>query len=99
MENKSNNGAASATAGSGNGNGEGGNAQKVVGLLAKQLGKDAAKIKPTDRIMEDLGADSLDIVEMLMGLEETYGIVIPDDDAMNLKTVGDLVSYLDKYQE
>ena len=71
---------------------------KVIALIAAQLSKDAAKIKLTDRIVEDLGADSLDIVTMLMNLEETYGITIPDDDAMNLKTVAELVAYLEKNQ-
>ena len=74
------------------------NEQKIINLLAKQLSKDATKIKLTDRIIEDVGADSLDIVEMLMNLEETYGVVIPDDDATKLITVGDLVKYLDKNQ-
>ena len=72
--------------------------QKVVEMLAKQLSKDPTKIKPTDRIVEDLGADSLDNVEMLMNLEESYGITIPDDEASKLQTVGDLVKYLDKHQ-
>jgi len=71
---------------------------KVIALLASQLSKDAAKIKVTDRIIEDLGADSLDIVTMLMSLEDTYGITIPDDDAMELKTVAELIQYLDKNQ-
>jgi len=71
---------------------------KVISLLASQLSKDAAKIKMTDRIMEDLGADSLDIVTMLMNLEDTYGLTIPDDDAMELKTVAELVQYLEKNQ-
>lgn len=71
---------------------------KVIALLASQLSKEAAKIKLTDRIIEDLGADSLDVVTMLMNLEETYGITIPDDDAMGLKTVADLVGYLIKNQ-
>jgi len=75
-----------------------GTQSKVIGLLASQLSKDAAKIKMTDRIIEDLGADSLDIVTMLMNLEDTYGITIPDDDAMELKTVAELVAYLDKNQ-
>jgi len=72
------------------------NLGKVKNLLAKQLGKNADSIKPEMRIVEDLGADSLDIVEMLMNLEETYGITIPDDDAMTLKTVAELVTYLNK---
>lgn len=72
--------------------------QKVIALLAKQLSKDPKSITLSQRIMEDLGADSLDTVEMLMNLEETYGFAIPDDDVAQLKTVGDLVKYLDKHQ-
>jgi acyl carrier protein len=72
------------------------NLTKVKAMLGKQLGKKQDDIKPESRIIEDLGADSLDIVEMLMSLEETYGITIPDDDAMALKTVAELVAYLDK---
>jgi len=71
---------------------------RVVALVAGQLGKTPDKIKLTDRIVEDLGADSLDIVTMLMNLEETYGVTIPDDDAQNLKTVAELVAYLEKNQ-
>jgi len=69
---------------------------KVIELLASQLSRDAGKIKMTDRIIEDLGADSLDVVTMLMNLEDSYGITIPDDDAMELKTVAELVAYLEK---
>ena len=69
---------------------------KVKELIGKQLNKKPEVIKVTDRIVEDLGADSLDIVEMLMTLEEDFGIQISDDDAMNIKTVGDLVEYLNK---
>lgn len=71
---------------------------KVIALLAGQLSKDAGKIRMTDRIIEDLGADSLDIVTMLMNLEDAYGLTIPDDDAMQLKTVEELVKYLEKNQ-
>jgi acyl carrier protein len=71
---------------------------KIIAMLADQLNKDAGVIKLDDRIIEDLGADSLDIVTMLMNLEESYGLSIPDDDAMNLKTVQDLVNYLEKNQ-
>jgi len=71
---------------------------KVIALLASQLSKEADKIRMTDRIIEDLGADSLDIVTMLMNLEDAYGITIPDDDAMQLKTVAELVKYLEKNQ-
>jgi len=75
-----------------------GSEQRVVALLAKQLGKNPKDIKVDQRIREDVGADSLDIVEMLMNLEESYGITIPDEDAEGLITVGDLVAYLDKHQ-
>ena len=71
---------------------------KVIALLAEQLRKPVEKIKVTDRIIEDLGADSLDIVTMLMNLEDAYGITIPDDDAMQLKTVAELIKYLEKNQ-
>ena len=69
---------------------------KVIELLAKQLGKDAKLITPDKRIVEDLGADSLDVVEMLMMVEEKLGVTVPDEDAMGLKTVGDLIKYVDK---
>ena len=72
---------------------------KVKALLAKQLRKKEEEIKLEHEIMgEFLKADSLDVVEMLMTLEEDYGVTIPDEDAGNLKTVGDLVNYLDKNQ-
>ena len=76
---------------------ENGSLDKIIAVISKQLGKKPEDIKPEKRIVEDLGADSLDVVEMLMTLEETYGVAIPDDDAMQLRTVNDLVAYLDKH--
>ena len=72
---------------------------RVVEVIAKQLGRKAEAIKAEDRIVEDLAADSLDVVEMLMTLEDEYGVVIPDDEATKLKTVGDIVGYLDAQGE
>jgi len=72
-------------------------AQEVMALLAKQLNKKPETVTLESRIVEDLGADSLDVVEMLMELEERYGVTIEDEVAMNLKTVGQLVEYLDKH--
>lgn len=69
--------------------------EKVTDLLASQLNIAKDKIKADSKLIEDLGADSLDMVEMLMTLEEEFGISIPDEDAMNLKTVGDIVSYIE----
>ena len=69
---------------------------RVKEVIAKQLRINAADIKDTDAIIEDLGADSLDIVEMLMMLEDEYGITIPDQDAMKLSTIGDIVAFMEK---
>ena len=70
--------------------------EQVKEMLAKQLKKDAAKITLDTKIKEDLGADSLDIMEMLMNIEEDYGIKIPDEDIVDFSTVGDIVEYLEK---
>ena len=69
--------------------------EKVVEMLASQLNIEKAKLVPNARLIEDLGADSLDMVEMLMLVEEEFGISIPDDDAMDLKTVEDIVKYIE----
>lgn len=69
--------------------------EKVVEMLASQLNLEKAKLVPNARLIEDLGADSLDMVEMLMLVEEEFGISIPDEDAMNLKTVEDIVKYIE----
>lgn len=69
--------------------------EKVVEMLASQLNLDKAKLVSNARLIEDLGADSLDMVEMLMLVEEEFGISIPDEDAMNLKTVEDIVKYIE----
>ncbi|HIR22220.1 MAG TPA: acyl carrier protein [Candidatus Scatosoma pullicola] len=70
--------------------------EKVQAMLADALGVSADKITPDARIIEDLGADSLDVVELLSRLEDEYGITIPEDDVENLKTVGDIVTELEK---
>ena len=70
--------------------------EQVRDMLAKQLKKNAAKITLETKIKEDLGADSLDIMEMLMNIEEDYGIRIPDEDIVDFVTVGDIVDYLEK---
>ena len=70
--------------------------EQVRDMLAKQLKKDAAKITLETKIKEDLGADSLDIMEMLMNIEEDYGIKIPDEDIVDFTKVGDIVDYLEK---
>lgn len=70
--------------------------EKVKELLASQLNISQDKITPESKIVEDLGADSLDMIEMLMTLEEEFGISIPDEEAMKLSTVQDIVNYIEK---
>lgn len=69
--------------------------EKVKQLICEQLGKSPDKVNMDTKIVEDLGADSLDVVEMLMALEDEYGISLPDEVAMKLHTVGDIVEYID----
>ncbi len=68
---------------------------KIAKLIAEQLNKPVEEITADKEIVKDLGADSLDVVEMLMSLEEEYGITIPDEDAVNVKTVGDIVNLIE----
>ncbi len=72
--------------------------EHVASLLADQLGIDVAAVTPEKEVVKDFGADSLDIVEMLMGLEEEYGITVSEEDAANIKTVGDIVALIEKHQ-
>ena len=70
--------------------------EKVQVILAKQLRLDAAKITLESQIKKDLGADSLDILQLLMRLEDQYGIVIPDKALATFTTVSDVVNYLEQ---
>jgi acyl carrier protein len=67
---------------------------RVKEIIAKELEVDAKQLSPEAKFIEDLGADSLDIVELVMALEEEFGIDIPDEDADKLRTVGDALNYL-----
>ena len=70
---------------------------KVKELLAKQLKVELATIEDDANILDDLGADSLDVVEMLMTLESEFGLVVPDEDVMGLKTVRDVAEYIESH--
>ena len=70
---------------------------KVKKIIAEQLGVDEGEITPESHFIDDLGADSLDTVELVMALEEEYGIEIPDEDAEKIQTVGDVAKYIDEH--
>ena len=70
------------------------NEERVKEIIAKELEVEGKQLTPEAKFIEDLGADSLDIVELVMALEEEFGIDIPDEDADKLKTVGDALTYL-----
>ncbi len=72
---------------------------KVLELIAEQLGLDVKDIKPESEIVKDLGADSLDVVQMLMTMEEEFSITVPEEDAGNLRTVKDIVDLIEKTQK
>jgi len=67
---------------------------KVKEIIINELGVEPEKVTPEASFVEDLGADSLDTVELVMAFEEEFGIEIPDEDAENLQTVGDAIKYL-----
>jgi acyl carrier protein len=70
-------------------------AEKVKSIIVEQLGVDADEVTPAASFTDDLGADSLDIVELVMAFEEEFGIEIPDEDAENITTVQDAINYID----
>jgi acyl carrier protein len=72
------------------------NFEKVQDIVAEKLGIEKSKITLEASFIEDLGADSLDTVELIMRMEEVFGITIPDEEAEKLKTVGEVVKYLDE---
>ncbi|MCS7298402.1 MAG: acyl carrier protein [Spirochaetia bacterium] len=72
---------------------------KVKDLIVDQLGVDAQKVTPEASFIEDLGADSIDIVELIMSLEEEFGITISDEDAQKIRTVGDAVKYIQEHSK
>jgi acyl carrier protein len=71
--------------------------EKVKQIIAEQLGVDENEITPSSSFVEDLGADSLDTVELVMALEENFSIEIPDEDAEKIRTVQDAIDYIDKH--
>lgn len=71
--------------------------EKVKQIIVEQLGVDEAEVTPTASFVDDLGADSLDTVELVMAFEEAFDIEIPDEDAEKIKSVQDAVSYITEH--
>ncbi len=69
--------------------------EKVASLIAEQLNKPVSDITAEKEVVKDLGADSLDIVELVMTIEEEFNVSVPEEEAIGIKTVGDIVNILD----
>lgn len=73
--------------------------QRVSLIVGEQLGVDEVDLVPEASLLDDLGADSLDVVELVMALEEAFGIEVPDDDVENIRTISDIVQYIESRAE
>jgi acyl carrier protein len=73
--------------------------EKVKQIISEQLGVEEAEVTPSASFTDDLGADSLDQVELVMALEENFDIEIPDDAAEKIRTVQDAIDYIDKHSK
>jgi acyl carrier protein len=73
--------------------------EKIQEMLAEALNLPIEKVTPDAKIVDDLGADSLDVVELLSQLEEEYGIIIPDEEAETLATVADVANIIEKLKK
>ena len=72
--------------------------QRVKEIIVNQLNVNEEQITPTASFLDDLGADSLDTVELIMAFEEEFGVEVPDEDAEKLQKVGDVVKYIEEKQ-
>ena len=72
--------------------------QRIKDIIIEQLGVTAVQVTPEAKFIEDLGADSLDTVELVMALEEEFGLEIPDDEAEKLQSVGDVIKHVEDSQ-
>ena len=73
--------------------------QRVRDIIVEQLGVKPDQVTPEAKFIEDLGADSLDTVELIMALEEEFGIEVPDEQAEKLQSVGDVIKYIEEAQK
>lgn len=73
--------------------------EKVVEIIVDKLGVDEAQVTPEASFTNDLGADSLDTVELIMEFEKQFSITIPDEESQNIQTVGDAIAYIEAHAE
>ena len=73
--------------------------EKVIAILSEQFDVDADTITASTTLEEDLGADSLDVVDLVMSIEDEFGVEVPDEEVENIKTVGALVEYIEAHKE
>jgi len=72
--------------------------EKIIDILAQQFEAAADTISEDTNVVDDLGADSLDVVELVMSIEDEFGLAIPDEEAVNLTTVGKIVDYIEAHR-
>ncbi len=72
---------------------------KIISLIAEKLGKKKNQITMQTNLVDDLGADSLDVVELIMTFEDEFGITLPDEDVSKMKTIQDIVDYIKKIKK
>lgn len=73
--------------------------QEIASLMAQRFGVEEGKITAESKIAEDLGADSLDVVDLLMDIEDKFSVSVPDEEIPSLVTVGDVVTYIESHKE
>ena len=76
-----------------------GTVEQVIEVVADRLGKPVDEVKPESNFVEDLDADSLDLVELIMALEDEYDVTILDEDAQNIRTIADAVAYIETHRD
>ena len=69
--------------------------ERIYAIVGEQLGVEKEALVPEANLLDDLGADSLDVVELVMAIEEEFGIEVPDSDAENIRTLGDIMTYIE----
>lgn len=73
--------------------------EKVIELICEKLNKKESDVTLSSKLVEDLGADSLDVVELIMAFEDEFNVSLPDEEVQNMKTIGDIVNYINSLKK